>query len=339
MAKNKELNEEALSICSALKIAIGLDKDANCVTHGGRLIAVTPVGTVYTPFPLELTTAFKAQDLYNALDGCDKPFTINEDPVKSVLSVSWGRRRAKLDTLPKVAVYAPTLDPIQNTQIGEGFKETLHDFVVDLISRANDVSSSVVLFDGYEAFWTNRQIAARLQSNTWFPPILAFVNDLRVVTSVAGKIVGIGGTAHSVTFHFDNETAIKIALADDSSISYPGGALRSLFNDDLFETEYPITDEFREGLAYVAKFADQVIFVSPEHIGTDSNPAVGTAIDNDDMPLNLRFFAETIKLGAFKGADVIVKPSGSTKTIGFFTRKKSSTFAFVRVKTQGENND
>jgi len=332
MAKKKELNEEALAICSALKIAISLDKQANCVTHMGQLITVTPVGTVYTPFPLELNAAFRAQELYDALEGCDKPYTIIEDAAKSSINVSWGRRRATLKTIPKVSVYAPPIDPIQNPQIGPGFKELLNDYVCDLMSKSNDVSSTVVAFDGYEAYWTNRQIAAKLISNTYLPPILAFVNDLKVVTGVQGNIIGIGGTASSVTFHFDNETAVKIALADDSSINYPLGALKGLFKEDLLEASYPITDDFKEAIAYVHKFSDNVIYVSPEHVGTDEDPAIGTAVDCKDIPVSLIFFAETVKIGAFRGAEAIVKPSSGAGSIGFYPKKKDTTFAFVKVK-------
>lgn len=337
MAKKKDLNAEALAICDALKIALALDKDANCVTHGGRLITVTPVGTVYAPFSLELGSAFKAQDLFNALNGCDKPYTISEDLVTSTLKVSWGRRRATLSTLPKVSIYAPPIDPIQNALIGENFKKQLHDFVFDLIPRANDVASSIVAFDGYESYWTNRQIAAQLLSNTWLPPIYAFVNDVKVVTALDGEIVGIGGTAHSVTFHFDNETAVQIALADNSSVNYPLNAVKGLFNPDLFSTEYELTDDFLESLTYVSKFAENIIYVSPAHVGTDEDPALGTAVEQTSIPLDLRFIAETIRLGAFKGADKLVKLSTPTGSIGFYTRKSNSTFAFVKVKTTGDH--
>lgn len=335
MAK-KELNDEALAICEALKIALAMDKDANCVTHAGRLITKTPVGVVYAPFPLELTSAFKALDLFNALNGCDKPFTITEDVTVSKIKVSWGRKRATLETMPKVTVYAPPMDAIQNEQIAESFKKELHDFVVDLLPRSNDVTSSVIAFDGYNSYWTNRQIAAKLTSATWLPPIFAFVNDLKVVTSLSGNIVGIGGTTHSMTFHFDNDMAVQIALADDSSLNYPKTALAGLFNPDLLGTEYDVTPDFIDALQYTAKFADQVIHVSPEHVGTDPNPQLGTSVDQKDIPLTLRFFAETIKLGAFRGAEKIVKLSNPASSIGFYTLKGNSTFAFVKVKLPGD---
>lgn len=331
MAK-KELNTEALAVCDALKVALAMDKDANCVTHGGRLIAKTPVGVVYAVFPLELSSAFKAIDMFNALNGCDKPFTITEDVASSTIKVSRGRRRASLATMPKVTVYAPPMDAIQNDKIAEGFKKELHDFVVDLIPRANDVTSSVIAFNGYEAFWTNRQIAAKLTSATWLPPIFAFVNDIKVVTSLPGEIVGIGGTAHSITFHFDNEMAIQISLADDSSLNYPSVAIPKLFSPDLFGSEYPLTSEFIEALQYVYKFADDVIYISPSHVGTDESPDVGTSVEQSDIPLQLLFFAETIKLGAFRGAEHIVKLSDAAASIGFYTIKGNSRFAFVKVK-------
>lgn len=327
----KELNSEALSICDALKIAIAMEKEANCVTHGGKLVTVTPVGTVYTSFSLELNTAFKAIDLFNALNGCDKPFTISEDPLNSQLNVSWGRKRAKIKTMPKVSIYAPPIDAIQNDKIGDNFKKDLNDFVSDLISRANDVASSVVAFDGYEAFWTNRQIAAKTTFTTWLPPLYAFVNDLKAVTSLNGNIIGIGGTAHSITFHFDTDTAVQIALADDS-INYPLGALKGLFRPDLFDAKYELTAEFIDGLNYVAKFTDDVIYVSPEHVGTDENPSLGTAVEQKDIPLSLLFYGTTIKLGAFKGADSIIKLSDDKSSIGFYTMKKNCIFAFVRIR-------
>lgn len=331
MAK-KDLNTEAVSICDALKIAIAMDKEANCVTHGGRLIAATPVGTVYAVFSLEIGSAFKAQELFNALNGCTGAFTISEDVVSSTLKVSWGRKRATLKTIPKVTVYAPPLDAVQNSNISEGFKKELHDFVSDLIPRSNDVTSSVIAFNQYETFWTNRQIAAKLTSATWMPPVFAFVNDLKVVTGLAGEIIGIGGTAHSVTFHFDNDMAVQIPLADDSSINYPTKAIAALFAPDLFGSEYAMTDEVIDGLNYVAKFADDIIYVSATHVGTEEDPSLGTAVEQTDIPLDLRFFASTIKLGAFKGADSIVKLSNESSAIGFYTVKKNSRFAFVKVK-------
>lgn len=337
MAKKKELNGEALAICEALKIALAMDKDANCVTHAGRLITATPVGTVYSPFSLELGSAFKAQELFNALSGCDKPYTISEDLVTSSLKVSWGRKRATLKTMPKVSIYAPPMDAIQNDQIGENFKEELHDFVFDLIPRSNDVTSSILAFEGYESYWTNRKIAAKFLSTTWLPPVFAFVNDLKVVTGLSGKIIGIGGTAHSITFHFDNDTAVQISLADNSSVNYPTNAIKGLFNPDLLDASYPITEEFIDALNYVSKFAEEIIFVSPEHVGTDDDPAAGTAVEQKEIPLELRFYADTIKLGAFKGADAIVKLSNAASSIGFYTTKRSSTFAFVKIKTLAES--
>lgn len=332
MAKKKELNEEALAICDALKVALSLDKDARCATHNGQLVSATPVGTVYTPFPLELGEAFAAKDLFNALNGCDAPYTVSEDRTKNEIKVSWGRRRATLKTMSKATVYVPPIDHVQNAQISEGFKDELHDFVYDLSPRANDVASSILVFDGYEAYWTNRVIAAKHLMGTWLPNIMVFVNDLKVVTSVDGKINGIGGTAHSITFHYDTGVALKITLADDSSVNYPLGAVKALFKSDILNSGYPVTTHFLEGLNYVNKFTDDVIHVSPEHIGTDADPSVGTSVEQSDIPLTLMFFAATIRLGAFKGADEIIKAADASSAIGFYTSKKNSKFVFVKVK-------
>lgn len=334
MAK-KELNTEALAICNALKIAISLDKDANCVTHDGKLITATPVGTLYVPVDITVGSAFKAIDMYNALNGCDKPFTHVEDSAKSTLQISWGRKRATLKTLPKVSVFVSPIDYVQNAQISEGYKEALNDFVNDLIPRSNDVSSAVVAFSGYEAYWTNRQIAAKLYSATYVPEIMAYVADLKVVTAIEGNIVGIGGTDHSVTFHFDTGTAIQIPLVDKTLV-YPLNALQGLFKDELFGATYPITEEISDAIAYVSKFADSLIYLSPEHIGTHKNPSEGTAVTQDEIPLDLCFMLDMVKLGAFKKAESLTKPSHPSPTVGFYTNKKNAKFCFVAIKEQAQ---
>lgn len=337
-AKKKELNSEALAVCEALKIALSMDKDATCVTDKGMLMTVTAVGTVYIPFQIELNSAFKAKELFDALHNCDKPYTVSEDVTRSSIKVSWGRKKATLETMPKISVYAPPIDPIQNDQISENFKNDLNEFVSDLISRANDVTSKVVAFEGYEAFWTNRNIAAKFMSGTWIPPVFAFVDDLKVITSLDGNIVGIGGTPSSITFHFDTSTAVKIALGDASSLNYPTKAIKALFSPDILDARYQITDDFMDALNYVKNFSKDYIYVSPAHVGTDDDPTSGTTVEQSDVPLSLLFFADTIKLGAFKKAKEIIKPINNN-AIGFFTSKPNCLYAFVRVVDQRKRDE
>lgn len=330
MAKKKQLNEEALHVTRALKIAIGLHKEAEVVTSGGMMIASTPVGTLFVPCHFDLSCAVVAQDLYNALNGCDAVMSISEQG--SEVIVSWGKRRATLKTKPKVSVYVRPIDQIAQADVPPAFTHVLRDVLKDLVASISAYSPYVKFTNG-AAFWTNGEMAAMIETQTYMPDVIVHIKDLKSALSYQEKdilITGIGGNAHTITFHYTDGVAIQIPQVDQSTVKYP--AVEALFKTDLYAASYPLTEEHVEAVDFVSKLAIDHIFIQPTHIGTSRNPAVGSAVAIDDLPLDLVFMSKLIKLGAFSRATSLVKPANATTNVSFYTYRQGVVFCFSKVK-------
>lgn len=334
MAKKKELNKEAAHVVRALKIALGLSKEADVVTNNGHMIACTPVGTLFVPCTFELTCAVQAIDLYNALNGCDAVMAISERANEVV--VSWGRRRATLKTKPKVSVYVQPIDHAVGVLPPE-FTHTLRDVIKDLTASINAYSPFVKFTNG-AAFWTNGEMASMITTQAYMPDIIVYIKDLKSALSYQEKdddkqdilINGVGGSHHTVTFHYSDGVAIQIPQVDQSTVKYP--AVEKLFAADLYDATYQLTTEHIDAIEYVAKLADDVVYIQPTHIGTSQNPAVGTAVAVDDLPIDLVFMSKLIKLGAFAKAQALIKPTNPQSNVAFYTYRPNVTFCFSKFK-------
>lgn len=340
MSKKKPLNEEALAITKALSIALKLSKDAVVVTHNGYLIARTDVGTLFVPCDLTLSCAIAAADLFNALRDCTEPFKLSED-TNEVL-ISWGRRRARIKTMPRVSVYVNPMDSKQAEISSPTFTHALREAIKDL-GTSDSSASPFLKFTNGAAFWTNGISACMISTATYMPDIIVFIKDMKSVLGYQAKdadgndvlINGVGGSMSTVTFHFTDNVCIQIPTGDDSTIKYPN--VGKLFAMDLYSSDYDLTKEHLEAVAYVADFSEKYIHIEPTHIGTDVMPNLGTAVETDDLPLQLVFRKETIKLGGFSKATKIIKAADAAASrVGFYTYRENITWCFVKVVTGAE---
>lgn len=339
MAKKKQLNEEAAHVSRALKIAIGLHKEAEVVTNAGSLIASTPVGTLFVPCNFDLNCAVLAQDLNNAIKDCDSVMSISEQG--NEVLVSWGRRRAALKTKPKVSVYVRPFDGVQQPNVPEHFTATMRDVLKDLVSSINTYSQYVKFTNG-AAFWTNGEMAAMIITGMWLPDVIVHIKDLKSALSYQEKdaekkdivVTGIGGSPQSMTFHYGDGVAIQIPQVDQSAVKYP--EVEKLFRSELYDAMYPLTEDHIDAVSYVSGLSDGHIYIQPTHVGTSRDPNVGTAVQIEGLPLDLIFPAKLTKYGAFNRATAIVRTSNGQRNVSFYTTRDNVTFCFAKMKVQQE---
>lgn len=327
MAKKKQLNEEASALCKVLKLALAMTKDADVVTHGGNLVCNTPVGIIYMPAMFDIQVAVRADELYNALNNCDSTFNVVES--QNSVIVSWGKRRAELKTKPKVSIYVGNIDPKAAIDVPDTFSDVLRDGLKDLKEGQHAASDFVLMTNG-AAFWTNGVIGCMITTGVGFPDRILRVKDLKVISSKEDKIVAVGGSLSTVTFYYEDGIAIQIPTADDSAVNYPN-AIKKLFNPDVYADRYELTEEHLDAIEYVSKFADDVMFISANHVGTDKDVNKGTAVSVDGIALDIVLKAEIVKLGGFKKAKYIIANANKNNRVGFYTYRPNVTFVFVQV--------
>lgn len=336
MAKKKELNSEAAHIVNTLNIAIKLHKEAEVITHMGSMIAKTPVGTLFIPCGFDMSYAVRAIDLRNALKGCDTAFTLTE--VGTEVVVSWGKRRAALETKSKVSIYVHPIDAIQMPDVDIDFTSTLHDVLKDVQVNNNNYSNFVKFTNG-AAFWTNGHIGCMIQTGTYVPDILVYAKDLKAAVAYDAKdgdgnavrIAGIGGSSKTITLHYSDGVAIQVPIVDDTAVKYPD--IGKLFQPTLYDTAYELTQDHLEAIAYVTDFAGDRIYIEPTHIGTDVDPSFGTAVSTENLPLSLVVRNDVVKLGSFSKATHLIKNAVANNYVAFYTYRKNVTFCFVKLST------
>lgn len=329
MAKKKQLNAETEYYVAALKIALGLDKEAMVVWNNGYMIAPTPTGTVFIPCSFACTVAVRAIDLVNAFTGCDTSFIVTEQ-INQVI-IAWGRKKATLNSKPKISVYARELDRLSGQDnVPAQFTKVLRECVKDLPVKSDNLFSQIIQLTDKAAYWTNRVTVAKMDTATYMPSILLWVKDLKGALTKEGDIVAIFGSPSSVTFYWQDGVAIQLPLVDDSSVKLP--KLDDFFNPDLFESEYPLTDEHIDAFEFVAKFAEQIIFIEPTFVGTSDDINQGTKVDTDNLPIQTQIFADSVKLGAFKNATSLVKFTDAKSAVAFMTKRENFQFIFSRAR-------
>lgn len=329
MAKKKALNEETVYYTEALKIALKLDKDAMVVWDGGCMIVPTPTGTVHIPCNFELSVGVKAADIVKAFKGCNTQFTVTEQHTQ--VSIEWGNKRALLNSVPKVSIYARPRDALSGqSNLPAQFTAVLRDTLKDLPARTEETWSQVIKFDEYEAYWTDRRTAAQIKTGVWMPPTLLWVKDLRGALQKEGDIVALFGSATTVTFYWSDGVAIQLPVADDSTIKMPD--CKRFFVPELHEAEYQLTEEHIEAFEYVAGFADQVLYIEPTFIGTTADINSGTTVTTEGLPLHTQIFAESVKLGALKNAKSIIKVVAAKDAYAFITKRENFMFILTRAR-------
>lgn len=328
MAKKKQLNEEAAALCKVLKLALAMTKEAEVVTHNGNLVCNTPVGIIYMPAPFDVQVAVRADELYNALNNCDSPFNVVEHG--NALIISWGKRRAELRTRPKVSIYVGNIDPKAAIEIPDNFSDIIRDGLKDL-KEGHHAASDFIRFTNGAAFWTNGVVGCMITTGVGFPDRLLRIKDVKVISSKEEKIVAVGGSVSTITFYYEDDIAIQIPTADESTVNYPD-AIKNLFSPDVYAERYELTDEHIDAIEYVSKFAENIMHISPEHVGTDADKTKGTAVDITGIDINIALKAEIVKLGGFKKAKYIIANALANKNrVGFYTYRDNVTFCFVQA--------
>ena len=329
MAKKKQLNEETEYYSAALKIALKLDKDAMVVWHDNYMVVPTQTGTVHIPCHFSLNVAVKASELVKAFKGCDKNFVVTEQGTQVV--VEWGNKRAVLNSRTKVSVYARPRDALSGqTELSPQLTEVLRDTLKDLPARTEEMWSQVIKFDAYHAYWTDRRTAAQIATGVWMPPTLLWVKDLRGALQKDGHIVALFGSAQTVTFYWQDGIAIQLPLADDSTVKFP--ECSKFFAAELHEAEYELTEDHLEAFDYVAGFAESIIFIEPNYIGTAADMNSGTTVLTEGLPLQTQIFAESVKLGALKNAKSIIKVTAAKNSYAFMTKRDNFLFILTRAR-------
>lgn len=329
MAKKKQLNPETEYYVAALKIAIGLDKDAMVVWHNNYMYSPTPTGTIAVPCNFSCNVAVKAKDLVNALSGCDTSFMVTEQ-INQVI-VAWGRKKAVLNSMPRVSIFVRELDRLYGMpQVPPQFTEVLRAYLKDLPANSNEVYSQVLKFTSDAAYWTDRKTIAKIDVGTWMPDALLWVKDLRGALSKEGNIVAIFYSQSTMTFYWQDGFGLQLPLVDDSAVKLPD--MSAFFNPELFEAEYALTEEHVDALEFVAKFSDDVIFIEPTFVGTSNNPHEGTKVDTTDLPIQTQIFASSVKLGALKNATSLMKFTNARDAVAFMAKREHFMFIFSRAR-------
>lgn len=329
MAKKKQLNPETEYYVDALKIALGLDKEAMVVWNNGYMIAPTATGTVFVRCNFTCNVAVRAKDIVNAFTGCDTSFVVTESLNQVV--IAWGKKKATLNSKPKISVYARDLDTLSGQQdVPAQFTQVMRECIKDLPVKSDNTFSQIIQLTDKAAYWTNRTTVAKIETGTYMPKILLWVKDLKGALTKDGDITAIFGSHSSVTFYWADGVAIQLPLVDDSAVKLPD--LENFFNPELFEAEYELTEEHIDAFEFVSKFAEDVIYVEPNFVGTSEDINQGTKVDTENLPIHTQIFADSVKMGAFKNAKALVKFTDARNAIAFMTKREHFMFIFSRAR-------
>ena len=332
MAIKKELNKETEYYVQGLSLAVSLDKEAKVVWREHRMVVSTNVATLHIPCTFTASRGVLAADLINALKGCNaQQFTITEQ--NNTLVISWGRRKAELQTIEQASIYVREPDQYQGVNdIPLEFTDVLRDALKDLVAK-DETYATVIQFKDDALYWTNRSSVAQIKVPTMLPHVLLYLKDLQKVVGQKGLNVqhiwwSVRGT---ISFWYDNGFVIQLPTVDESAIGLP--KLDHFFQIGIHDAIYELTEDHFDAVEYVGRFADKIIFIEPTFIGTEKNPAHGTHVETEGLPISIAISADIAKLGAFKKAKRLVKKEASSN-VGFMIERENVMFCFSKMKEQ-----
>lgn len=331
MAAKKQLNAEVEYYIQGLSIAVALDKNAKVVWHQGRMVVTTQMATLHIPCNFYASRSVRADELIKAFKGCNtEQYTIAE--VGTLLNVSWGRKKAQLETQEAASVYVRALDDYHGiNDIDISFTELLRDSLKDL-NEGSDPYSKFVQFFGDKVYWTNATSIAQIHARMTLPHLIFHVKDLlRVVAPKDLHINALWWSATGVhaTFYYNNGFAIQIATVDTSVVKYP--ELTHFFDINVDDAIIDLNEDHFDAIEYVGRFADKIIFIEPTFVGTQKDHTKGTSVNTEGLPLSIAVSADVAKLSAFKKADKLIKKASHSR-IGFLLQRENVMFCFSAVQ-------
>ena len=273
-------NEEAHKLIEALKFVAmaqskaGTPYQTHCVIKDGYIFGFDGVVTVGTPLNIDLQCCPHTYSLMQALNNCGADLTVTNETLN--LTIKSGRYKAVIECYPmeKMVVNAPDDKFVQVTDaIKEGF-----NIAAKIAGGATAMTNAILLKGNVLAATDRFALVEYWHGYDGIPPVLVPKRTAELVASCAKPLTHIGGSSHSVTFHFDDGSFIRSGLVDgmypnyEAVLAFDGVAL-------------PPPVEFFEAVEKIGAFTESgQIYFTKGKVCSKVTPELGSSYDIDNLP-------------------------------------------------------
>lgn len=294
-AKKLSENEEAGKLIRALNFIKqaqhkeGTPYQTHCVIANNMVVGFDGKLTIGTPVETGLECCPHTFNLLKSLNGCSADMAITYDSL--VLTVKSGKFRSVVSCIsPEITANNPA-DPLL-VPIDDRLKEALAGaaIVADPCTAQRVITKSVLLRNNVIAATDGLSLIEFWHGCQGIPDLLIPKETAELVAQCDKKLIGIGGTSNSVTFHFEDGSFIKSNL-------YNG-----MFPDYTHILTYeghplPPASDFFEAVSKVAEFSEtNYVFFIDGKVSSHRSYHVGTSFEVDCIPDNVKFNATYIKM-------------------------------------------
>lgn len=273
-------NEEASKLIEALKfISIAQSKagtpyQTHCVIKDGYIFGFDGTVTVGTPLNIDLQCCPHTYNLMQALSNCGADLTVTNETLN--LTIKSGRYKSVIECYPmeKMVVNAPDDKFIQVT---DNIKTGL-SIAAKVAGGQAAITNSILLKGNVLAATDRFALVEYWHGYEGIPPVLVPKRTAEFVAGCPKSLTHIGGSSHSVTFHFDDGSFIRSGLVDgqypnyDSILAFDGVAL-------------PPPAEFFEAAEKIGAFTESgQIYFTKGKVCSRITPELGSSYDIDNLP-------------------------------------------------------
>lgn len=293
----KQIPEAAADLIAALdhvKVAQQADGDArqmHCRIGGGWLSVNNGVISAAAPLADDLDACPHTLKLRHALSMCGQTFKAVAGD--SGLTVRSGRYRAVVPCVPPSLLPDATPDP-SVAVVDDRIKASL--LAVAPLAAESDarVAYASILLRSGSAVATNGHCIMEHWHGLDLPPGLVLPKTSALaLAKVSAPLVGLGFSAHSVTFHYEGDLWIKTQLYSEA---YPD--VDSILNADTNPKKIQ-PRKMAEAWEAVGPFCEQFVFFRDGTVRSDWDEASGASYEVDGLPdqsFNAKDFALVLPL-------------------------------------------
>jgi len=282
-------NEEAAKLLEALKFVAIAQKKAgtpyqtHCVIKDGYLFGFDGVVTVGTPLNIDLNCCPHTYNLMQALAHCGADLTITNETLN--LTIKSGKYKSVIDCYPieSMVINAPDEKFVEVT---DGFTNGLRlaaKVALNDAAGTRAILKSVYLTSNVIAATDSFHLIEYWHGVPGIPPVLLPKRTAEIVAGCTKQLTHIGGSSHSITFHFDDGSYVRSGLIDglypnyENLLAFDGVAL-------------PPPDDFFDAVKKVSAFNESgKIYMTGGKICSKVTPELGSSFDVDNIPEQAAF--------------------------------------------------
>lgn len=300
-----------MNILQSLKFAQGAVSKKNFVaalTHfqirDGRITGYNGKMSLSAPIDLDLDCCPKAETFVKAIAACEERVALSVAS-NGKLAIRSGKFRAHIECLPPELFPGQTPQGLHTVATGALLPalQTLYEFSADDASRP---WAAGVLLDGKCFYATNNVIFAQYWTGNHFPYRVNIPRTtVKEILRIGEEPVALQVTAHSITFHYENERWLTSQLISEE---WPDtiGLMNKM--QPRSEAHYTFTEEFWAGAETLAPFVGELgrLYLDANGMHTETSDGMSVeleglpmAVVNHEMLMKLRTTAECIDASAY----------------------------------------